>query len=45
MRRLYRLTLQMPEIDSTGQGAPTSVILTSFRLQELLIEHPCTRDY
>ena len=37
MRRLYRMTLEIPAIDSTGQSAPTRVSLTSFRLQELLI--------
>ena len=37
MRRLYRVTLQMPEMDSTGQSAPICVSLTSFRLNELLI--------
>jgi hypothetical protein len=34
MRRLYRMTLEMPAIDSTGQSAPTRVILTSSRLQD-----------
>jgi hypothetical protein len=37
MRRLHRMTLQMPEIDSTGHIAPTRVSLTSSRPQELLI--------
>jgi hypothetical protein len=34
---LYCMTLQMPEIDSTGQNARICVILTSSQLQELLI--------
>ena len=38
MRRLHRMTLKMPEIDSTGQVAPTGVRLTSSRPQELLID-------
>jgi hypothetical protein len=37
MRRLYRVSLEMPEMDSTGQSAPTRVSLTSSRLKELLI--------
>ena len=37
MRRLYRVTLQMPDMDSTGQIAPTRVSLTSSRAQELII--------
>jgi hypothetical protein len=37
MRRLYRMTLQRPEMDSQGQIAPTRVSLTSSRQQELLI--------
>jgi hypothetical protein len=37
MRRLYRMTLQRPEMDSEGQIAPTCVSLTSSRPQELLI--------
>jgi hypothetical protein len=37
MRRLYRMTLQRPEMDSEGQIAPTRVSLTSSRPQELLI--------
>ena len=36
MRSLYRVTLQMPEIDSTGQRAPIRVSLTSLRLKELI---------
>jgi hypothetical protein len=36
MRRLYRMTLERPEMDSQGQIARTRVSLTSFRLQELL---------
>ena len=34
MRRLYRMTLQMPEMDSTGQSAPICVSLTSSWLKE-----------
>ena len=37
MQHLYRVTLQMPEMDSTGQIAPTRVSLTSSQPQELLI--------
>jgi hypothetical protein len=37
MRRLYRMTLQRSEIDSTGQIAPIRVSLTSSWLKELLI--------
>jgi hypothetical protein len=37
MRRFYRMTLQMTEMDSTGQSKPMRVGLTSSRLQELLI--------
>ena len=37
MRRLYRMTLQRPEMNSQGQIAPTRVSLTSSRPQELLI--------
>ena len=37
MRRLYRMTLERPEMDSEGQIAPTRVSLTSSRPQELLI--------
>jgi hypothetical protein len=37
MRRLYRMTLQRPEMDSEGQIAPTRVNLTSSWPQELLI--------
>jgi hypothetical protein len=37
MRRLYRMTLQRPEMNSQGQIAPTRVSLTSSRQQELLI--------
>jgi TusA-related sulfurtransferase len=37
MRSLYRVTLEMPEMDSTGQSAPIRVSLTSSRLKELLI--------
>jgi hypothetical protein len=37
MRRLYRMTLQRPEMDSQGKIAPTRVSLTSSRPQELLI--------
>jgi hypothetical protein len=37
MRRMYRMTLEGPEMDSQGQIAPTRVSLTSSRLQELLI--------
>jgi hypothetical protein len=37
MRRLYRMTLHRPEMDSEGQMAPTRVSLTSSRPQELLI--------
>jgi hypothetical protein len=37
MRRLYRMTLQRPEMDSEGQIAPTRVSLMSSRPQELLI--------
>ena len=37
MQRLYRMTLQRPEMDSEGQIAPTCVSLTSSRPQELLI--------
>jgi hypothetical protein len=37
MRRLYRMTLQRPEMDSEGQIAPTCVSLTSSRPQELPI--------
>ena len=34
MRRLYRMTLEMPAFNSTGQSAPTRVILASSRLQD-----------
>jgi hypothetical protein len=34
MRRLYRMTLEMPAIDSTGQSVPIRVIL----------RHPCYRS-
>jgi hypothetical protein len=37
MRRLYNVTLQMPEMDSTGQSAPIRVRLTSSLLKELPI--------
>ena len=37
MRRMYRMTLQRPEMDSQCQIAPTRVSLTSYRQQELLI--------
>ena len=37
MQRLYRVTLEMPEMDSTGQSEPIRVSLTSSRLKELLI--------
>ena len=37
MRSLYRVTLEMPEMDSTGQRAPIRVSLTSSRQKELLI--------
>jgi hypothetical protein len=37
MRRLYRVSLEMPEMDSTGQSAPIRTSLTSSRLKELLI--------
>ena len=37
MPSLYRVTLEMPEMDSTGQRAPIRVSLTSSRLKELLI--------
>jgi TusA-related sulfurtransferase len=37
MLRLYRVTLKMPEMDSTGQSAPIRLIMTSSRLKELLI--------
>ena len=37
MRRMSRMTLQRPEMNSQGQIAPTRVSLTSSRLQELLI--------
>jgi hypothetical protein len=37
MRRLYRMTLQRPEMDLEGQTAPTRVRLTSSRPQGLLI--------
>ena len=37
MRRLYRMTLQSPEMNSQGQIAPTRVSLMSSRPQELLI--------
>ena len=46
MRRLDRMTLQMPEMDSESQIALTCVSLTSFRPQELLIGQlfaQCTR--
>jgi hypothetical protein len=33
MLRLYRVTLEMPEMDSTGQSAPIRVSLTSSRLK------------
>ena len=41
MLRLYRVTLEMPEMDSTGQSAPTRVSLTSSRLKELFIGQVC----
>jgi hypothetical protein len=37
MRRLYRMTLQRPEMNLQGQIAPTRMSLTSSRPQELLI--------
>ena len=37
MRRLYRMTLQRPEMDSQGQIAPTHVSSMSSWPQELLI--------
>jgi hypothetical protein len=37
MRRMSRMTLQRPEMNSQGQIAPTRVSLTSYRPQELLI--------
>jgi hypothetical protein len=37
MRRMSRMTLQRPEMNSQGQIAPTRVSLTSSRPQELLI--------
>jgi hypothetical protein len=37
MQRLYGVTLEMPEMDSTGQSAPICASLTSSRLKELLI--------
>jgi hypothetical protein len=37
MQRLYRVTLEMPEMDSTGQSAPIRVSLTTSRLKEHLI--------
>jgi hypothetical protein len=37
MRRLFRMTLQRSEMDSTGQIAPIRVSLTSSQLKELLI--------
>jgi hypothetical protein len=37
MRRLYPMTLEMPEIDSKGQSASTRVIFDVIRLRELLI--------
>jgi hypothetical protein len=30
MLRLYRVTLEMPEMDSTGQRAPIGVSLTKY---------------
>jgi hypothetical protein len=33
MRRFHRVTLHVPEMDSTGQSAPIRVSLTSFRLK------------
>jgi hypothetical protein len=41
MRRLYRMTLERPEMDSQGQIASTRVSLTSSRPQELLIGNYC----
>ena len=46
MRRMYRMTLKRPEIDSQGQIAPTRVSLTSSRPQSFLywpIIAQCTR--
>ena len=37
MRRLYRMTLQMPEMDSTSRSAPIGVNLKLSLLQELLM--------
>jgi hypothetical protein len=37
MPHLHGVTLEMPEMDSTGQSAPIRVSLTSFRVKELLI--------
>jgi hypothetical protein len=37
MLRLYHVTLEMPEMDSTGQRAPIRVSLMSSQLKELLI--------
>ena len=37
MLRLYHVTLEMPEMDSTGQRAPIRVSLMSSRLKEALL--------
>jgi hypothetical protein len=36
MRRLYRVTLHMPEVDSTGQIAPTRVSLKELLIGQVL---------
>jgi hypothetical protein len=37
MRRLYRMSLEMPEIDYKGESAPVRMLFDVFRLRELLI--------
>jgi hypothetical protein len=37
MRRLYRMSQEMPEIDSKGKSAPVRVLFDVFRLRKLLI--------
>jgi hypothetical protein len=41
MRRLHRMTLLMPEMDSTGQIAPTRVGLTSSGPRSFLLANYC----
>jgi hypothetical protein len=37
MRRLYHMTLEMPEIDSKGQSTPTLMVFDITRLRDPVI--------